>query len=146
MGKPPELNFARLDRDDRIDLAVNGNDLALREFDMLDEQKPFRYALQNRKKPFQAIDHKAARHPAQDLLGNKAMSMRMIPEQSRALAPVGWNIHLVFEVLARMNMDEDIIAIPFRRDSHAMKMQITWVIGQMVPERNAQEVARARSE
>src|SRR5208337_3189349 len=59
---------------------------------------------------------------------------------------MGRNIHLVIEVVARMNMDENIIAIPLRRNVHAMKMQIAWITGQSVPETDSQDVARARSE
>ena len=60
MSEPPELDFAWLDRDGRIDLAVDRDDLALVDFGMLDEQKPFRQALQNRKQLIEPIDDKAA--------------------------------------------------------------------------------------
>ena len=67
MGKPPELNLAGLNLNDGIDLAVDGDDLAPLDLDMLDKEKPFRQTLQDRKNLLQVIDNKSARHATQHL-------------------------------------------------------------------------------
>ena len=45
-----------------------------------------------------------------------------------------------------MNMDEDIVAVPPRRDAHAMEMQIARIVRQIVLECNSHNVARACSQ
>ena len=122
MSEPPELDLAGLDRDGWIDLAIDRDDLPALLFGVLYKEEPFRQAPHNWKVVFQAIDNDATRHPSQHLPGDEPMGMRMIPEQTGTLTPMRWNLHFVFEFLAGMNMDEDVIATPFRRNPHPMKM------------------------
>ena len=74
------MDFARPDRHGRIDLSVNGDDLAVRMFGMFDEQEPFRQFFQNGEIFFETINDNPAGHAAEKLLRNDAMQMRVIPE------------------------------------------------------------------
>ena len=129
MGDTLKLKFSWANRHDRIDLPVDGDDLVPSVLDMFDEQKPFRKVIYNGEVILKAIDDEATRHPAEHLFRDKAVGMRVIPEESRPLATVGRDVHFVLEALARVNVDKDIIAVPSRRDSHAMEMQVARIIG-----------------
>lgn len=68
---------------------------------------------QNREITLEAIDNKSARHAAEYLFRDHAVSMWMIPEEARTLAAMDRDVDLVLEVLPRVNVDEDIVAVPF---------------------------------
>ncbi len=82
-----------------------------RMLDMLDEQELFRKIFQHREVFFGAVDDDPARHAAENLLRDDAVRMRVIPEESGTLAVTHRDLHLVLEVLARVNMDKDIVAV-----------------------------------
>ena len=54
-----------------------------------------------------------ARHAAEYLFRHHAVRMRMIPEQAWTLAAMGRDVYLILKVLARVNMDEDVVVVPF---------------------------------
>src|SRR6267378_7566666 len=81
----PELHLAGADRYQRIDLAIDGQDLVLAQLGVLDQEEAFRQAPEDRKEMMRAVDDQTARHPAQDLFVHDAMSVRVIPEESWAL-------------------------------------------------------------
>src|SRR4029453_18170675 len=87
-----------------------------------------------------------AGHAAEHLFRDDAVGMRVIPKEAWTLTVTHRDLHLVFELLAGMKMDKDIVAVPPRRDAHAMEMQIAWVVRQIVLECNSHNVARACSE
>ena len=91
---------------------------------MLDEKKALGQSLQNRKQPLDAVDDQRARQAAEDLIVDKTVGVRVVPEQPRALAAGSGNVHFVLERFAGMNVDEDIVAVAPRRHAHAVKVQV----------------------
>jgi len=86
----PELHLPGADRHQRLDLAVDRDDFVFAQLGVLDEEEAFRQAREHRKKLLRAVDHESARHPAQDLLLDDAVRVRVIPEEPGALpAPAG---------------------------------------------------------
>src|SRR4051812_13634659 len=98
----PELHLSRPDFHAGIELAVDRDDLPVVQLHMLEEEKTFREALENRKKVGRALDDERPRQPAEDLLVHHAMRMGVIPEEPRPLAPAGRNVHSVIEPGAGM--------------------------------------------
>jgi hypothetical protein len=146
MGDAPKLHLSRPDRHDRIDLPIYGDNFSPGMLHMLDEQESLRQVSQDREVLFGAIDDDSAGHAAEHLFRDDAVRMRVIPEQARSLTIADRDIHLVAERLAWVNMDKDIIAVPLWRDAHAVEMQIARIVGQSVPELDANDVACARPE
>ena len=62
------------------------------------------------------------------------MSMRVIPEEAGPLAISDGNTHLVLEPLARMHVDEYVVAVSLRRHIHPVVMQVRWIIGENIVE------------
>src|SRR5712692_10591326 len=129
----PELHLAGADRYHRIDLAVDGEDFVLARLGVLDEEEAFRQAPEHGKKLLRAVDDETARHPAQDLFVHDSMSVRVIPEESRALPAGGRDANLVLELAARMHVDEHVVAPSLRRNAHPVVMQIRRIVRQRVP-------------
>src|SRR5262245_5885437 len=108
----PKLCLAGAHLNDRFDLAVDRDDLiVLTNFGVLEQQQPLRQAADDREQPFKTVDHESAGHSAQDLLVDAAVGMRVIPEEARTLAAGGWHMHLVIELLTRMDVNEHVVAV-----------------------------------
>jgi hypothetical protein len=162
MGDAPELHFAGADGDQRIDLAVDRDELVVADLGVLDQQIAFRQSAQQRIELFESIDHQCARHAAENLIVDVAVRVRVIPVEPRALPPRGRDAYFVLEALAGMHMHEDVVAVSPRRHTHAVIVQIRrragtrtkWtdvariigrrVIDQIVAERDPQRIAEAR--
>ena len=70
----------------------------------------------------------------------------MIPEQTGPLAARGRNVDLVVELMTRVDMDEHVVAVPLRRHTHAVIVQVGRIIGEIVSEGDPHRVAKPRSE
>ena len=103
IGDPPELHLARPDVDQRIELAVDGDDLAAAAgFGVLDQEKPLRQSGDDRKLRVRALDHERAGHAAEHLLGDEAVPVRMVPIEARLLPAGARDRHLVVEFVSRV--------------------------------------------
>jgi hypothetical protein len=72
--------------------------------------------------------------------------VRVIPEQSWALPAITGDAHFVVELRARMNVNEDIVAVALRRDAHAVIVQIRRIVRQLIAEADAHRVAGAHAQ
>ena len=87
IADPPELRLSGRYRHDRFDLAVDRDDLvSFADLDVLQQEEPFRHVLDDREKPFRAVDDESARHAAEDLPVDDPVGVRVIPEETRPLA------------------------------------------------------------
>ena len=91
---------------------------------------------------FEAVHDKAAGHAAEHLLGDNAMRVRVIPEETGSLATGGRNAHLVLELLTGVDVDEHVVAVALRRHAHAVIVQVRRIVGEVVPEGDPHGVAK----
>ena len=144
IGDAPELHLAGPDIDQRIELAVDGDDFAAAAgFDVLEEEEPLRQRSDDRKLRLGTVDHECTGHAAQHLFGDEAVPVRMVPVEPRLLPAGARDRHLVMEFVSREQMDEDVVASAARRHAHPVEMQVRVPFGQLVAQRHPHDVAEA---
>src|SRR5271165_627973 len=68
------------------------------------------------------------------------MGVGVIPEKPRTLPARGRNAHFVFELLARVDVDEYVVAASLGRHAQPMVMQIRGIVRKKVPELDPHDV------
>src|SRR3954466_13082546 len=143
----PVLGFSRPHCKDRLYLSVNGKKVGfIAELCILNEQEALLQIGEDREQLLESIDDESAGPSAPNLLIDEAVSVRMVPEEPGTLAAVCGDMHLVVEMLARVDVNEDVVAIALRRHGHAVKVQVRRLVGELVLELNPQRVAEPASQ